>query len=216
MLTFDQDSYCSPYYTGKMFAAINEHCADLDEFGLCCPLIKDSNMNNAINKTIIYRYFMMRKKQRLMPITSGELIYLPNIIKYGYFDEMFFIDGVDFEYNFRIYKKQGKIIQSSAVLYHNLGNPLVKSIFGIQLIFSGHAPFRYYYMSRNRWLLLYRYKYKAWWWFVKSIISTLYAYISILVICKDRSKYTKAILLGTYDGVRKYIRDNSEIVSMFK
>lgn len=214
---FDQDSFCSPQYVEKTFDAIaNADLTSLDQFGLCCPTIYDAEVTKATQNSFIFKHLIGRKNKRLMPVTSGSLIYLPNIAKYGMMDEDLFIDAVDFEYNFRIYKNNGIIIKSQAILNHNLGKPESRKFLGLTFVFSGHSPLRYYYISRNRWLVFYKYKELALFWFVKSIISAIYAYVSIMLICNNRDQYTKAIFMGTFDGIRKKIRTHQDLICRFK
>lgn len=78
-------------------------------------------------------------------ITSGNLIRLSVWSEIGKFDENLFIDGVDFDYCFRLQKIGYKIVWTRAArLNHSIGDDKFR------LFKSGkHNDFRLYYMVRN-------------------------------------------------------------------
>lgn len=78
-------------------------------------------------------------------ITSGNLIKLSVWLKIGKFNEFLFIDGVDFEYCFRLQRNGYKIAWIRAArLNHSIGDNKFR------LLKSGkHNDFRLYYMVRN-------------------------------------------------------------------
>ena len=101
----------------------------------------------------------------LTEITSGALTKAEIYKNVGLYDEKLFIDLVDHDYCLSLNRKGFKVIQvNSAVLIHNLGESIKKSVLGLKMIPTNHRPLRRYYMSRNRHYIWDKYKedFPAW------------------------------------------------------
>lgn len=95
----------------------------------------------------------------LTEITSGALTKAEIYKNIGMYDERLFIDLVDHDYCLYLNKKGFKIIQvKSAILIHNLGESVKKSLLGLKMTPTNHSPLRRYYMSRNRHYIWDKYK----------------------------------------------------------
>ena len=88
-------------------------------------------------------------------ITSGNLLSLKYIEQVGFFMDELFIDWVDEEICLRITKLNLKIVRVNAVfLKHLIGNGTKKiNFFGKTKFFDDYAPIRYYYITRNLFVL---------------------------------------------------------------
>jgi rhamnosyltransferase len=83
-------------------------------------------------------------------MTSGSILNLDAFRKCGPFKEDLFIDHVDHEYCLRLQKDGYRTIQcSNIVLDHVLGEERRATIFGRNVTFVDHKPFRLYYFVRN-------------------------------------------------------------------
>lgn len=104
-------------------------------------------------------------------ITSGSLIALGAYNAVGPFREDFFIEGVDLEYCLRLRQRGFKILLSCRpLMVHAAGTMTERRLFGRTVIVANHAPWRYYYMSRNlaRIMALY-FRYEPLWVFAAAV-----------------------------------------------
>ena len=61
-----------------------------------------------------------------------------------------FIDGVDFEFCYRMKKSGMNILRvNDVVLSHEIGNITVRHFLGFRVIVKNHSPFRKYYIAKN-------------------------------------------------------------------
>ena len=117
---------------------------------------KEYENNNIINNEEVASKLYT---EVLTEITSGALTKASIYKSVGLYDEKLFIDLVDHDYCLSLNKKGFKVIQvNSAILIHNLGESVKKSILGLKMIPTNHSPLRRYYMSRNRHYIWNKYK----------------------------------------------------------
>ena len=136
ILTLDQDSVCPQ----NMIALYKEYLPMAD---MLCPKIVDRNYGvldgNSENVEIVDKC-----------ITSGCLLRLVSWRKLRGFDEKMFIDGVDFEFCYRMKKSGMNILRvNDVVLSHEIGNITVRHFLGFRVIVKNHSPFRKYYIAKN-------------------------------------------------------------------
>ncbi len=137
-----------------------------------------------------------------MLITSGTLMSVSCWRKIDRFDERLFIDYVDTDICLRA-KRAGYslAVSAGAVLHHNLGAPVERSVAGKTLRASGHAHSRRYYMARNRILVWRRFAcHFPHWAFFDGVI-TIKMLINALLLEPNRLSQLQAFLLGCLDGV---------------
>lgn len=95
-----------------------------------------------------------RQTHILFSITSGSLISLSHWKMIGEFDERLFIEYVDTEYCLRLKMNGFKtIMEPSAKLFQRYGDMEQHKFFYITFNPTHHAPLRYYYLSRNKFLI---------------------------------------------------------------
>lgn len=220
LLTLDQDSVCSSNYILEMSIHLNNQ-----NVGLIYPEnIQDDKRHKIVNsrKTIVQKiidtYIKKEKKLILqMPITSGSLINIEASLNCGGFTNYLFIDSVDFDFNLKLYENKYKIIScSKVILYHELGAPKNKYFLGYNFSCSGHPAWRYYYITRNAWLLKHNHSHnkvsKKWCnRYLIEVVSPL-RLLSVFISNDFSFKYVFNIIKGNYDGIIKRIRSHNEIM----
>lgn len=148
VLLLDQDSVCGTNLVQKL----GEYC-DISSVGIISPVI----------------WYVGEKKQRTIGkshmevnfcITSGSLINIRAWSDIGGADERMFIDMVDYDYCYRMRKKNYKIFRvDNAILRQQLGNAKIYHLGNRHRLFiTYHAPFRCFYIGRNFIYLLRKYK----------------------------------------------------------
>jgi rhamnosyltransferase len=219
LLTLDQDSVCSSGY----ISAMSEYFCH-SSIGLIYPKkIQDAGRSSLekvkISKiqTYIHNYRKKKRKSILpMPITSGCLINVYASIKSGAFTDYLFIDSVDFDFNLKLFENNFTILEcSEAILHHSLGNPTGHHFLGWHFIASGHPAWRFYYISRNAWLLKYNHIYgvpKKWCSKNLSDNLSLLRMLDIYISNNFNFSYIAYIIKGHYDGIFKKLRKHDEIL----
>lgn len=156
------------------------------------------------------------------PIQSGLLIPLSVIETLGYLDERLFIDGVDSEFFLRA-RDHGysSVLSAESSIKHSLGTMVDASIGGVTVTIWKRslkvrvaAPWRYYYIVRNRLILSRRYAVRFPMWVIKGWASDLrhIAYVSVLAPDRLlRLRYAKKGLMAGVMGITgKMPRSDSE------
>lgn len=158
LLTLDQDSVCSPAMVSKLAAEL------ADGIGMVTPYIVDRNKQTLeeyrrLDLPHVERY---RQPARRGAITSGAIVDLTAWSRVGGFDELFFIDYVDYDFNQRLMDAGYSILRvNTASLLHEVGRATrtwlhvprkdLSGSWRIERFFAfGHGPARCYYKARNR------------------------------------------------------------------
>lgn len=136
ILTLDQDSVCPDNM-------IQRYKTYLDEADMLCPKIIDRNYGLLDGSNIKTEYVKEC-------ITSGCLLNLKVWKEINGFDEAMFIDGVDFEFCYRMKQAGLKILRvNDVILYHEIGNITIRRFFGLNVLVKNHSAFRKYYIAKN-------------------------------------------------------------------
>ena len=141
IMTMDQDSRWEEEQLEKYIRYVNEY-AELEKAGVFSP------RQDYTGRT---RQYAQSYEQKIAVMTSGCLISASGFAATGGFREELFIDEVDNEYCMHI-RRLGMqvVIINDAVLKHQLGSPREIRLLGIwRKEYIYHAPFRYYYITRN-------------------------------------------------------------------
>lgn len=145
-------------------------------------------------------------EEKLIVMTSGNLINLDAYKKINGFKSWMFIDCVDFDYCLNLVKNGYKVYQYNEIkLIHNLGETKKKKFFNKIVFVSNHNANRRYYIARNR-----KYIYDLYNDFFpdycKAEVSiTKKDVIKILMYEKHKFKKIKAILEGLHDYRKGYV-----------
>ena len=148
MLTMDQDSCFFENNLTRFIQHSNEY-KDFDKVAIFAPVHFDSRSNNlkpiSENKFSKLNYSM----------TSGNLLSLKCLKEVGAFLDNLFIDWVDEEICIRICKMQFHIVQINNIfMEHFVGNGSGSvRFFGKTKYYDDYAPIRFYYITRNLYIL---------------------------------------------------------------
>jgi rhamnosyltransferase len=209
LLTLDQDSVCSP----DMVSTLAKELAD--GIGMVTPHIVDRNKQTLedfqrLRLPDIERY---RQPARRGAITSGAIVDLAAWSKVGGFDELFFIDYVDYDFNQRLMDAGYSILRvNAAPLLHEVGRATLtwlrvprKDLSGhwhLERFFAfGHSPTRCYYKARNRVLFSRKHgrklglTHEGIWQIPQQIALTL-------IFERQRVAKLKGFVRGIWDGLR--------------
>lgn len=147
-LTMDQDSSFFENNLSSFIQEVNEY-AEFDKVAIFAPVHFDSRNNNQ------KRIFENKYSKINYTMTSGNILSLENLQKVGFFLEDLFIDWVDEEICIRFCKLKLQIVQINKIfMEHFVGNGRGKTkIFGHTKYFDNYAPIRFYYITRNVFIL---------------------------------------------------------------
>jgi rhamnosyltransferase len=139
----------------------------------------------------------------LIAITSGSLMPVSIFDRCGFFEEDLIIDRVDDEYCLRARSMGYTIVLcKEAYLHHSVGSPRVHSFLGFrQVKVTHHSAKRYYYLTRNRIVMVKRYwrQYPRWSYLTaRSVVRDL---IVNFVVEDHRRQKLGATLHGFVDGL---------------
>lgn len=144
------------------------------------------------------------------PIQSALLLSRAALDAVGGFDEGLFIDGVDTDFYWRLRKAGFSAVAAPGVaLEHSLGTRTHARFLGrplrvrnqpLELMQS--APFRYYYIGRNRVHLLRRYFSTQPRWMLRGLALDLRHVIVVGLLGTERRRRLGYFVKGTADGLR--------------
>lgn len=141
LITFDQDSRAASSMISKLKEFVESDICKKD-VGIVAPILSQSEELKG-QKYITYLDKVYQ---------SGAMFRLDILIELNGFDEILFIDYVDYEYCVRMRLAGYTIARvNNAILKHNINDEDVKEVFvdGIRLLINKYSPMRYYYISRN-------------------------------------------------------------------
>ena len=141
IMTMDQDS-CWDNEQLSIYLRLANKYEDSNKVGVFSPRQKYTNH---------LRHYENEYEEKTAVMTSGCLISKSGFIVTRGFLEDLFIDEVDNEYCMHIHRAGLKvIIINNVFLNHHLGERRMIRFLGLwQKEYTGHQPFRYYYMTRN-------------------------------------------------------------------
>jgi rhamnosyltransferase len=147
-LTFDQDSRVSQDFVTKIVNAFLKARTLFPAVAVVAPQWRDENSG------IVYDHELKPGSDfGLMKwtISSGNCIDNQVFKTVGYFDDGYFIDGVDLDFHLRCRKKGYCILKTSRVsMSHRLGIQKRVRIFRSEFTISIHNRVRKYYIARNK------------------------------------------------------------------
>lgn len=195
ILILDQDSIFDLNNISILFDAVSKNTGK--NIGVFSPKSKPIKSIEETKKESVYIAGSHNISEISWTITSGSVIDLNVFIDVGGFDENLFIDKVDYDYCMTL-KKQGykTVVIQDAFLFQFLGEPS-GGIFN----FFQHNYIRHYYLFRNRFYIVDKYKesyqgYKKTLFLFSSIIRHI---LIILLFETDKYKKLAAINLAFKD-----------------
>lgn len=141
LITCDQDSVM-PQGMVDAFLSAAEH-SDHGRLGIVCP-----NFQNRTTGRVEYSQEAPTLIQKC--ISSGAMTSISAWEEVGGFDEVMFIDGVDFDFCSRLMNAGlGILLVPNVCIEHEIGNAQVYRILGHEFIVFNHSAFRKYYIAQN-------------------------------------------------------------------
>lgn len=140
LLTMDQDSYFVSDFLEKMLLLFSED----DKVALVSARQQHSIGKNQLTKSdkII---------DRLIAMTSGNIVRVKLVKSIGGYKEDLFIDYVDHELCLRLAASGYKIkVCNDCIVIHSLGNITEKNFLWRKIYPTNHSYIRHYYQTRNR------------------------------------------------------------------
>lgn len=136
------------------------------------------------------------------PIQSGLLLPREVLDELGPFASRLFIDGVDTEYFLRA-RAAGHVavVAPGARIEHELGTAHPVGAGGGPAVVVA-APFRYYFIARNRWHLVRRYGRGARGWAVGAVLRDLRHLAVVTLLVPGRAERWRQVAAGLRDGRR--------------
>ncbi|WP_368498929.1 glycosyltransferase [Herbiconiux sp. A18JL235] len=200
-LTFDQDSEVSPDFVSCLVGTAREARAA----GLGVGLVAPSEVEGLPSPVSGYRKGFLLGST---PIQSGLLIPRETLSRVGLFAEPLFIDGVDTDFALRVARQGLRVVLSPATrLGHSLGRRHRPTLLGRPVTVGGEplalvysAPFRYYYLVRNRILLNRMHGHGRLAWSVRETVADLRHVVIVQLFVPGRSRRAAAALAGLRDG----------------
>ncbi len=210
VVTFDQDSRPEPGMVQALWAA---HLA-IPRAALIGPRLNEEGGADAAEYRWLRRherwpllFRLVRCPREGLPdvtilVTSGSMLEVATWHRLGGFDAGFFIDYIDIDYCLRVVRS-GRLVAvaGTAVLQHKLGARRRRVLLGRDFRPMHHAPFRHYYMARNRVAVWRRHALAVPHWAMFDFCFAWYNLARVLVFETQRWAKVKAILRGTWHGL---------------
>ena len=147
LLTMDQDSLATPGMVASLLDCVTESGGRV---GIIAPF--QSSRSEPVPPR-------SGNEEVEAVLTSGNILNLRAYENVGPFVDELFIDMVDIEYCLRLRNAGYRIIRCyDALLEHNLGDITMHRYLGRTICVSNHPPSRRYYMTRNRFYVINRYR----------------------------------------------------------
>lgn len=213
IIAFDQDSLPASNMTSELLAIYRTHPAR-ERIAILAPQIQDAVTGERITYLKKRGAFSMQRvscqnntiDDVSIVITSGSLNNLKAYKKIGPFRDDFFIDYVDTEYCLRAARHGYKIaVACKAVLHHRLGDQQQKQIGSLSLRPTFHPPLRWYYINRNRIVMLGMYAFKAPHWALYDVMVGSYAFLKMLLFEDRKLQKILAVIMGISDGLFRHM-----------
>ena len=142
MLMLDQDSRLSR----ETHLLVSEYAGSVEDKSIA--LVSAIPVSRAADLKRIDAASVVRDVDHV--ITSGSSLNLSAYVRCGRFEEKLFIDHIDTEYCFRLRRSGFRVVElTRAHLEHALGEIVHKKLFGYEVQYVSHMPFRSYYYVRN-------------------------------------------------------------------
>lgn len=202
VLTFDQDSLPCRDMVDQL-KQVYEQLSDPEKIAVI-----GSNYVEPNSGRVYYASRMHPKKlwvEQKTVVTSGSLMPVELFDKIGTFREDFFIDNVDIEYCLRARRRGYKnILVVEPLLKHAIGNRKAHHIPGLSRlkIYTPHyAPLRWYFIIRNRLILVGEYLLIDPFWAAGHFIWFIGFIVKGILFEEDKKEKLRCVWLGVIDAI---------------
>jgi rhamnosyltransferase len=186
VLTVDQDSQVPP----GLVTALRRRWTSAVENGCSVGVLAPETVDG-----------LPRQRDGRPPIQSGQLVPMETFTRVGPFDERLFIDGVDDDFALRCLDAGLAVCVAPGVrLGHRLGAVQRLRVAGRKVTLIRSAPFRSYYLARNRVVLVRRHGRRHRAWATGQVLGLGRHLASMLVLAPDRRQRGRAVVAGLRDA----------------
>lgn len=197
VLTLDQDSAVTPGFVGALLQAWGAALAAKVRVGLVAPErvvgLPDQGRGRGPGGVLVGRD----------PIQSGTLVPVETVRAVGPFDEALVIDGVDADFALRCLDAGlAVVIAPGLSLGHRLGARHEVRVGRRRLSLTRSAPSRYYYLARNRMVLLRRHGRRHPGWAAGQVVGLGGHLALVLTLVPDRQVKAREVARGIRDAAR--------------
>jgi rhamnosyltransferase len=196
-LTLDQDSEIDPELV-QALVALYDRCPFRERVGLIGANARSKHSGTrAVRCKGPQRDFIEVKTT----ITSGSLMALSAYQVAGPLRDDFFIEGVDLEYCLRLRKFGFRILLSCEPrMTHAAGNMEERRLAGRTIVVANHAPWRYYYATRNLLKIARTYFWREPTWVVAALANLGKATVKMLLYEERRAEKVTRMIMGAWDA----------------
>ena len=200
VLLLDQDSWPEDNLVSELLDSYN-YLSSRYNVGIIGSKYYDKNSKYLSHKKFYDKGKLVNSKYLEVSevISSGSLLPRNTYYACGKLEEQLFIDFVDFEYCWRIRKKnESKIfLITTAKIYHEIGQG-TKKILGLKVVLT--KPIRYYYYIRNLIVLLKR-NYVPLSWKIRNFLKIFFLIFVVPLFFQNRLSYLRKISKGIHHGI---------------
>jgi rhamnosyltransferase len=212
VILFDQDSAAQPKLVDSLRLVCERLGADLDRLGVLGINHVDPHTGTTYAPASDELGANMERKT---VITSGTLLSLKAYDAIGPFRDEFFIDGIDHEYCLRARSKNHLVVLALAPqLVHTIGRrQLVRVWPGVSVLTLNHAAFRWYFIVRNRLVLVQEYARQETSWVFWRLVNLAVQCVRTLLFEPARLEKARYMGLGLADfALRRAARHPTELI----
>ncbi|AGJ85112.1 glycosyltransferase [Raoultella ornithinolytica] len=195
VFTFDQDSEVPEDFFESMRVFINEKSAEI-----VCPNFYDINSKTyaAFVDLSKWKYSVVDKPNTTAFAISSGMGFSKNVWDtLNHFDESYIIDHVDTKFCLDAHSKNIPIyVNYNVCLNHEIGNRVVKKLFGVTLKPNNHNEIRKYYIVRNGTVLGFKYLMKYPSYFYLNILRIIHEFLCVVLYEKSKLKKVYFMLKG--------------------
>jgi rhamnosyltransferase len=187
LLTVDQDSEVPAGFVQRLLDAWR----DAESAGVQVGLVAPQHVTG-----------LPEQRAGRAQVQSGLLIPTTTLRQVGDFDEMLFIDGVDDDFALRCLDAGLTVVVAEGVkLGHRLGDTHDLTLAGHTVTITRSAPFRYYYLTRNRLWLIRRHGRKHPRWAARQVVGLAGHMGMVMVFGPQRGARAREAWRGVRDGL---------------
>lgn len=151
-----------------------------------------------------YDKFLVENNEPIVVMTSGNIINMDVYSSVHGFDERLFIDYVDTDYCLKLKVAGYKISHLSDLkLQHALGNSMYVKFLFVKALVTNHSHIRRYYITRNRFFLMEKYKRKSKIFFKSESKTFINELLKILIFESNKLLKIKSMIKGYVDYKNK-------------
>jgi rhamnosyltransferase len=193
VLTLDQDSMIGPDFV----ASLTKFWSEAQRQGIRPGVLAPDDVGSVVYRGDARGDYRFVKEV----MQSGALFSIVALEEAGGFDATLVIDGVDTDVCLRLRREGWAVLTCPVAMEHRLGNARVIRVLGRQVLLTRHRPFRDYYITRNRMLLLRRYWRSEPSWCLGAARRLMTAVVLTVSLDEDRRTKAAAIAAGIRDGI---------------